>query len=84
MSTAAAAAYRALAMAMLVNDPLCSGDSRFTRDSKADDSELAELCAVCGLRSPCRAYARIERPNGFWGGQRWRRSYTRGGETADE
>lgn len=83
MSADSLLAWRSLQAAMASAAPLCLGDSRFTSDSTADDSELAEFCAICPLRAACRAYSQIEKPHGFWSGTRYPRALGRpptGGE----
>ena len=33
------------------------------------EADARELCAACPVAAPCRAYARIHREHGFWGGE---------------
>jgi len=33
------------------------------------EADARALCATCPVEAPCRAYARVHREHGFWGGE---------------
>lgn len=69
----AAAAWSELSRALLVHEPACRDDHRFTADDVEQDPDLRSTCQACPVVAECRAYAQQahgHRIAGFWAGRR--------------
>lgn len=63
----ATAAWAELSAALMVHEPSCRDDDRFTAETGEHDAVLRKICEACPVQQQCSEYARAEHRHRVWG-----------------